>query len=556
MPPRIDTLARRYSEGRSPDEIAALNARMQEQVRRLRTIRECPTSLDLACRLTVSTVRTPALELITAELRRVVSEPAGRTVISMPPQEGKTLSLQALCLWLLIDDPNRRIVFASYSSFLARRSGREVRALVETYGRQVGLSLARDHSDASDWQIAGSRGGMVSVGVGGSLTGRPADVLVIDDALRGQKDADSAVVRGGLHDWWSTVARTRLSPGAPVVVVGTRWHQDDLSGRLIGEGWPALNIPAMADGATPDALGRPSGEWLTSARGRTVAEWLEIRRDVGERGFAALYQGRPAPLAGGVFKADWFDTWRVATLPAGCLPPVVVVDPADNEGDGDEAGIILAAVHPATGRVFIVDDLSASMTVARWARVALLTCVRRDAPTLAYEQSLSQLAKRIREAWQVLHQQAVALHRSKGDRAAALARLARADDTADTTAAVDAQLADLTTVDVAGIVAVGSTGPRLHKITAKGSKQSRMLWAAPLLETGRVVLVGRHPKLEHQATTWQPGMDSPDRVDAMVHACALATTSLSSLGRSDDRVPTRSTGRTTGSSQITRSTRR
>src|SRR5690606_6862288 len=105
---------------------------------------------------------------------------------------------------------------SSYAASLARTSGRIVRGLIETFGAQVGLAVDQSHSDASDWQIDGHQGGMLSVGVGGSLTGRPADVMIIDDPIRNQQDADSPTIRGRLHEWWEAVARTRLAPGAPV----------------------------------------------------------------------------------------------------------------------------------------------------------------------------------------------------------------------------------------------------------------------------------------------------------------------------------------------------
>jgi hypothetical protein len=543
--------------GMSFEQRAALAGRVRARAARLRTIRECATPLDLACRFDPTIVRTPALELVAQRLAETVTARDGRLVVSVPPQEFKTTTLRWLCAWMLIDDPDRRIVFASYAASLARSSGRVVRGLIDTHGPEMGIAVASDHADASDWQLAGHRGGMFSVGVGGSLTGRPSDCTVIDDPLRNQQDADSTVILARLHEWYESVARTRLAPGAPTIVVQTRWVKDDLAGRLADEGWPTLNIPALADGQTDDALDRPAGEWLVSTRGRTATDWAQIRRDVGERTFAALYQGRPTPLEGGVFKRAWFDTWRVDTLPAGCLPSTVVVDPADNEGDGDEAGIILATTQPATNRVFILDDLSAPMTVARWARVALLTCVRRDAPTLAYEQSLSQIPKKIREAWKTLHQQAVALHKAAMDPAAALSRLSRADDSTETRQAIEQGLAELTAADVAVILRIGQTGPIIHKITAKGSKESRMLWAAPEFETGRAVMVGRHPALEHQAVTWQQGMSSPDRVDALVHATNLANATAATLSRSTgDRVPTSSAAKTRAQSRMTRSTKR
>jgi hypothetical protein len=514
--------------------------------------------LDLAARFDRRTVRTPALKLISDRIAAATTTRDGRLVLSMPPQEGKSVLARWAVLWLLAQNPQRRIVIASYATSLARTSGRVVRSLVESYGSRLGLAVDTSHADASDWQLEGRDGGVRAVGVGAGLTGQPADVLLVDDPVKGQKEADSDTIRGALHEWWSAVALTRLAPGAPVVIIQTRWHEDDLAGRMQTEGWPVLNIPALADGQTPDALGRRVGDWLVSARGRTQEDWVAKRKAVGERTFAALYQGRPAPLEGGVFQRAWFDTWRVSEAPAGCLPPTVVVDPADNEGDGDEAGIILATSHAETGRVYILDDLSAAMTVARWARLALLTCVRRSAPSLAYEKSLSQLPKRIREAWAQLHREALALHRTGGDLLAAVERLARRDDSPEARDHIAAGLAEIAD-DVDDILAFGTAGPRLRPIVARGSKQLRMQLAAPAFETGRAVMVGHHRVVEHQATTWQPGQDSPDRVDALVHAVQLLGTpgGAPGLGRATDRVPTNSTGiRDRGSSRLTRSTRR
>lgn len=544
--------------GMSMEERAALAGRVRAQAARLRTIRECPTPLDLACRFDPTYLRTPALELVAARLRSTVRKRDGRLIISIAPQEGKSSLLRWAIVWALIDDPDRRIVFASYAAGLARTSGRIIRGLVETHGHDVGLTVSRNHADAADWELEGHRGGTFATGRG-ALTGRPSDVMIIDDPLRDQHEADSPVVLGAMHDWWESVARTRLAPGAPVIVVQTRWVEDDLAGRLEGQGWPVVNVPAIADGKTPDALGRKPGEWLISARGRTAADWEQTRKDVGERTWNALYMGRPSPLAGGVFKAAWFDMWRVAELPAGCLPPTVVVDPADNPGDGDECGIIVGTSHAETGKVYILDDLSAPMTVGRWARLALLTCVRRGAPTLAFEKSLSQLSTRIREAWQILHQQAVALRKAGGDHGAALARLSRADDSVEARDQIATALLEIAG-DVDDILGFGPSGPRLKAIIARGSKTMRMQLVAPAFETGRAAMVGRHAPLEHQLSTWQVGMDSPDRADTATHLVGLlgGMSGVASLGRSSgDRVPTSSTGiRNASSSRITRSTRR
>jgi len=552
----------RLAEGRTGEEISLLTARVKAETARRRTVRECPTALALAQRFDRTVVRTPAMDVLDAALHECTHTPSGRLILSVPPQSGKSTLARWVMLRTLVADPDTRIVFASYAASLARASGRIVRSLVETYGQALGLAVDREHRDASDWQIEGHLGGLFTVGVGGSLTGRPSDCMVIDDPLRNQQDADSETVRGTLHDWWEAVARTRLAPGAPVVVIATRWHEDDLSGRLAEEGWPVVNIPALADGLAPDALNRPVGEWLTSTRGTTPAEWEATRRDVGERVWAALFQGGPSPPGGGIFLREWFDRDRVAERPAGGLPPVVVVDPADNTGGGDEAGIIVASTDAAGHRIFLGPDYSGTMTTARWVRVALLAVVRHEAAALAYERSLSGLDRSVRDGWAQLRKQALVLRRlrrSDDDTPdldvieAAVAELTHVEDPDTTRQTVSMELLELWPL-VDAVLSYPDTGPAIRVIHAKGSKQLRAQLAAPLYENRRVSHIGRLVKLEHQQRVWQPTQDSPDRLDAAVHALMLLSGAApASLERTTDRLPTRSTQ---NRSRMTRSTRR
>lgn len=139
--------------------------------------------------------------------------------------------------------------------------------------------------------------------------------LIIDDPVKGRAEADSPTYREQAWSWWTETGATRLGRGACVVLLMTRWHEDDLAGRLLASEsaseWTHINIPALADHAPEhgktDPLGRDPGEWMVSARRRTVSDWQRIRRQVGSRAFTALYQGRPSPGEGGVFKRDW---WR------------------------------------------------------------------------------------------------------------------------------------------------------------------------------------------------------------------------------------------------------
>jgi hypothetical protein len=536
MPRQIPIMARETAARLTPEETARLVDMVRAQAARLRTIRECPTPLDLAARHEPeTTVRTPALVLVSRRLMETVRARDGRLVVSIPPQEGKTSTLRWLCAWLLADDPERRIVFASYASGLARTSGRIVRGLVDTHSTALGLSVAQDHADASDWQLAGHQGGMFTTGVGGSLTGRPADVLIIDDPIKNRQDADSELVRSGLHEWWQSVARTRLAPGAPVIVVQTRWHEDDLAGRRIGEGWPCVNIPAVADGETLDSLDRTPGQHLESARGRTAEDWAAIRRDVGERDWAALYQGRPAPREGGIFKQAWMDQHRVTTAPE--LARVeVAVDPADT-GTGDAAGILVGG-RSQDGHLYVLEDLSDALSRAAWARTACLAAVRWDAACLVSERTLG-MQTAVGEAWSLLRRQATALRDAGGDPAAAAAALAAAGDQ------VAAHLPQLAEAQpwVDAILARPAGAPcRTVVITPKQSKQVRAEAVTVHYETGHAHHVGKLAELEHEMAVWQPGQPSPNRLDTLAHLLThlqAAASVETTVHRTSRRIPTR-----------------
>lgn len=273
-----------------------------------------PTPGALAHDLDRRIRQTEALRLIDRALADVLATPDGRLIISMPPQEGKSQrAVRAFVLWALLRNKGLRAAVVSYEHDVARRWGRAIRDDIAQHPR-LGLDVRRDVSAQNEWQLAGHEGGVFTTGIGGALTGRAVDLLVIDDPVKGRAEADSEAYREAAWDWWTSTAAARLAPGAPVVLIMTRWHEDDLAGRLIaqdkageGEGWTVLNIPAEADHRPDqgevDPLGRAPGEFLPSARGRTRAQWEAIkRRSIAT--WTALYQGRPAPPAGLLFKRD------------------------------------------------------------------------------------------------------------------------------------------------------------------------------------------------------------------------------------------------------------
>jgi len=274
---------------------------------------------ELAEYLDPRTVHTEALGLLDRCLIRVADRRLDRLIWTMPPQEGKSQRIsRAFPLWLLLRNPDTRIAIISYEADVARRWGRAIRNDIAAHP-ELGLTVRHDTSAAHEWQLAGHGGGVVTSGIGGALTGRPVDVLIIDDPVKGRAEADSQTYRDAAWDWWTETGSTRLAPDAPVVLLMTRWHEDDLAGRLLASEsaaeWTHVNVPAVADhddaAGQTDPLGREPGDYLTSARRRTPAGWQRIRRQVGARAWGALYQGRPAPAEGGILKRAW---WRYYTV--------------------------------------------------------------------------------------------------------------------------------------------------------------------------------------------------------------------------------------------------
>ena len=201
------------------------------------------------------------LELLSRTLMRQVYQPL-RLMVAMPPRHGKSeLASTWQPFWLLCRDPSKRILLASYGADFAARWGRRVRELVQDIGGEYGVHINPASRSVARWDTTAG-GGMVCVGVGGSLTGRGADLLIIDDPVKSSAEATSRVYRDRLWDWYRSTARTRLEPGGSVILIMSRWHQADLAGMVLddeyGETWDTLRLPALAE--TDDALGRSEGE--------------------------------------------------------------------------------------------------------------------------------------------------------------------------------------------------------------------------------------------------------------------------------------------------------
>lgn len=243
----------------------------------------------------------------------------GRLIVTVPPQYGKSeiVSVHGPA-WALDHHPRKRLVIAGYEHNFARRWGGKVRDLIANHPDEFRVRVTGGtRAAAGEWTTTAG-GGLFCTGIGGPLTGRGADGMIIDDPFKNWAEAASPTIRDNVWEWWRSVARTRLQPGAWVVVCMTRWHEDDLVGRLTNPAknpdaarWRVLRLPALAeepDDRLPgfDPTGRQPGEPLEPRR-YSLEEVQSLTRDLGPYLAAGMLQQRPSPEEGGVFKRSW---WR------------------------------------------------------------------------------------------------------------------------------------------------------------------------------------------------------------------------------------------------------
>ena len=263
-------------------------------------------------------------------LQDVADKKSPRLIITMPPRSGKSeLVSRRFPAFALGRNPDLQIIATSYSSDLSQRFNRDVQRVIddEQYFElfpKTKLNNSRVRTDSrgsyirtSDlFEIVGHAGAYRSCGVGGGITGQGADILIIDDPIKDRAQAGSKTIRDSIWDWYTSTAYTRLSPGGGVIVMATRWHTDDLIGRLIqrmGEGdtFRIVNYPAIAE---HDELHRKAGEALHPER-YPLSTLLQIQKTIGSRDWEALYQQHPVPDGGALFKLEWFRRWTATSLP-------------------------------------------------------------------------------------------------------------------------------------------------------------------------------------------------------------------------------------------------
>lgn len=449
--------------------------------------------LTLAMHLSARMVSRPHLRVIAQAIAGITPKGGSRVLVTTPPQVGKTELAVWSIFWWLCQNPTARVIIGSYGTLLATKRGRSIRRLVQQHGHRYGLTLEQGSGAANDWKLT-SGGGVRSAGIGAGITGEPGDFALIDDPVKGRVEADSPAIREKTWSWWSGDLTSRLAPGAPVMLVMTRWHDDDLAARLLAEEgtvdeggrWQVIYMPAIAtdpegsDGpGYADGLGRKPGEPLSHPRipssdlRALKKHWDDKKRSSTPRDWGALYQGNPRPVEGSLVDRGVLRERRCFSPEAVPVKSAVAVDPSG--GGKDEAGIV-AGWLGTDQRVYLSHDRSGRMSTEEWAAEVCRLAVEVDADKIIYESNYGGDAIKwaISSMWNELV--------NRGEIPAEMMR------------------------------------PSLHFVHARKGKLLRAEPVAQQFMIDNVRLAAPLPELEEEWATWQPSSQiSPGRIDASAY---------------------------------------
>lgn len=290
-------------------------------------------------------------KLLLEKLEAVERGEIDRLAIFMPPGSAKSTYASVIFLvWFLARNAGKAVIAASHTQELAEHFGRRARNLIQEHGPTLGVGVSSDNKAAGRWEATnGSE--YFAAGVGGAVTGRRADLAIIDDPIRSREDADSETIRNKQWDWYKFDLMTRLKPGARIVLIQTRWHEDDLAGRILEDEpdrWSVIRLPMEAEGNDP--LGRKPGEPLWP-------EWFtdQMRADAkrDSRLWSALYQQQPVPDTGDYFKRDWFKSYTEAPA-RNTMRVYGGSDYAVTADGGDYTVHVVVGLDP-DGRMYLLD---------------------------------------------------------------------------------------------------------------------------------------------------------------------------------------------------------
>lgn len=287
-------------------------------------------------------------------------------ILNTPPQHGKSKTVsECLPSWFLLRNPDKHVILISYGDDLARRFGKANLDKVKAYSELFGVSLDRSKANAKEFRIKDHEGVMISAGYGGTLTGNRAELIVIDDPVKNRVEADSEKDREKKWADYVDSIESRLAAGGKLILIMTRWHEDDLAGRLM-EHYPdrceVINLPCEAE--ENDVLGRKPGDPLCPEIGKDkkwLADFKESHtHEQGVRSWNALYQGRPTALEGNVLKREWWQFYESADYEDGKLKfdsMVMAVDASFKDMKHNDF-VAIGVFGKRGNRIYLVDMIN------------------------------------------------------------------------------------------------------------------------------------------------------------------------------------------------------
>ena len=243
-----------------------------------------------------------------------------RLCLSVPPQHGKSYTVtETLPSWFLGRNPDMRCIVTGYNADMAERFGDRNRQLIKRYGKEIfGVEVSDSQDNKTLWEIANHEGGMYAAGILGGITGNPGSLIIVDDPFKNGIEAENQDLRDKVYDTFADSISTRASGvGNAIIVIHTRWHDDDLIGRLekLG-GWVIINIPCIWEKGEDKYLHRKVGETLCPEIGKDATFVMEQERILGKRKFNAIYQGKPYVEGGNIIKRENLRFYSEASRPA------------------------------------------------------------------------------------------------------------------------------------------------------------------------------------------------------------------------------------------------
>lgn len=301
-----------------------------------------------------------------------------RLMIFIPPRHGKSEFVSRYFpAHLLRKFPRKRVILTSYEASFAEHWGEQARDAWLMAGEVFGLSRRLKKSRGNWWSIPGDEGYMTTAGVGGPITGKGMDVGIIDDPIKNAEEAYSATRREAIWNWYLSTFTTRLEPGGAIILMMTRWHDDDLAGRLLKrepDKWRVIRLPAIAE--ENDEIGRALGEALWPERFPVDA--LAPYREASTRWWSAMYQQRPLAAEGSVAKREWFGI--LDSMPAGIRNAARAWDLAATASA--KADFLCGTRIERVGGLFVISDISRARLGPAEVLGRLQSVSRQDGPAV------------------------------------------------------------------------------------------------------------------------------------------------------------------------------